>query len=108
MKKETKNVLITYVMGITTFIVAILLWMFCALASAQSVQIQRKGNTFVEVVDSGHKTTMVYIDKDGKKYPIYVSSRGRHYILKVSKKTGKTYKRYLTKVDEELNKNKND
>lgn len=104
MKKETKNTILTYTMGITTFIVVILLWMFCALASAQSVQVQRKGNTFVEVVDSGHKTAMVYIDKDGKKYPIYVSSRGKHYILVISKKSGKVYKKYLKKVDEQINK----
>jgi competence protein ComGC len=91
-------------MGITIFLVAILLWLFCATCSAQSIQVQRKGNTFVEVVDSGHKTTMVYIDKDGKKYPIYVSSKGKHYILKVSKKSGKQYKRYLPKVDEQLSK----
>lgn len=92
-----------------TMTIIFLIWFACVSSvKAQSVQVQRKGNTFVEVVDSGHKTTMVYIDKDGNKYPIYVSSKGRHYILKVSKKTGKTYKRYLTKVDEELNKNKND
>lgn len=104
MKKEAKNVLITYVMGIATFVVAILLWMFCAIASAQSVQVIRQGNTFVEKVDSGHKTAMVYVDKDGNRYPIYVSSKGKHYILKVSKKSGKQYKRYLPKVDEQLSK----
>lgn len=104
MKKETKNTILTYIMGITTFTIVVLLWLFCAACSAQSVQVQRKGNTFVEVVDSGHKTAMVYIDKDGKKYPIYVSPRGKHYILVTSKKSGKVYKKYLKKVDEQLSK----
>ena len=104
MRKETKNTILTYAMGISTFAVAMLLWLCCATCSAQSVQVQRKGNTFVEVVDSGHKTAMMYIDKDGKKHPIYVSAKGKHYILKVSKKSGKQYKKYLKKVDEQLSK----
>ena len=104
MKKETKNTILTYAMGIITFTVAMLLWLCCATCSAQSVQVQRKGNTFVEMVDSGHKTAMVYVDKNGKKYPIYVSSRGKHYILVTSKKSGKVYKKYLKKVDEQLSK----
>lgn len=88
-----------------TFLAIMAVYFICiASAKAQSVQIQRKGNAFVEVVDSGHKTTMIYIDKDGNKYPIYVSSKGRHYILKVSKKSGKQYKKYLKQVDEQLNK----
>ena len=88
-----------------TFLTIMAICFICiASAKAQSVQIQRKGNTFVEVVDSGHKTTMIYIDKDGNKYPIYVSSKGRHYILKVSKKSGKQYKKYLKQVDEQLSK----
>ena len=88
-----------------TFIIIFTIWFICvSKCSAQSVQVQRKGNTFVEVVDSGHKTTMVYIDKSGKKYPIYVSSRGKHYILVTSKKSGKVYKKYLKKVDEQLSK----
>jgi hypothetical protein len=85
-----------------TMVIIFLIWFACVSANAQSVQVQRKGNTFVEVVDSGHKTTMIYIDKDGNKYPIYVSSKGRHYILKVSKKSGKVYKKYLKQVDEQL------
>lgn len=88
-----------------TMTIIFLIWFACvSSAKAQSVQVQRKGNAFVEVVDSGHKTTMVYIDKNGNKYPIYVSSKGRHYILKVSKKSGKQYKKYLKQVDEQLNK----
>ena len=86
-----------------TMLIIFLIWFACVSSiNAQSVQVQRKGNTFVEVVDSGHKTTMIYIDKDGNKYPIYVSSKGRHYILKVSKKSGKVYKKYLKQVDEQL------
>lgn len=88
-----------------TMAIIFLIWFACvASVNAQSVQIKQQGNTFVEVVDSGRKTTMVYIDKDGNKYPIYVSSKGKHFILKVSKKSGKVYKKYLKQVDEQLNK----
>ena len=109
MKKETKNGILTYAMGITTFLIVVLLWLFCAACSAQSVQIQRKGKTFVEVIDSfkisgAKETDMIYVDKEGKTYNIYVSQKGKHFIIKISKKSGKKYRKYLPKVDEQLNK----
>jgi hypothetical protein len=38
---------------------------------------------------------MVYEEK-GQTYPIYQGSKGGYYIIKVSKKTGKEYRQYLS------------
>ena len=90
-----------------TMVIIFLIWFACVSANAQSVQVQRKGNTFVEVVDSSKisgakETDMIYVDKEGKTYNIYVSQKGKHFIIKTSKKSGKKYRKYLPKVDEQL------
>lgn len=43
------------------------------------------------------KTGFTYKDSTGKVYDIYISKTGSCYILRVSKKSGKTYKSYLGK-----------
>ena len=90
-----------------TMTIIFLIWFACVSANAQN--IQRKGKTFVEVVDSSKisgakETDMIYVDKKGKTYNIYVSQNGKHFIIKISKKSGKKYREYLPKVDEQINK----
>lgn len=89
-----------------TMAIIFLIWFACV-SSANAQNIQRKGKTFVEVVDSSKisgakETDMIYVDKEGKTYNIYVSQKGKHFIIKVSKKSGKKYRKYLPKVDEQL------
>lgn len=77
--------------------------------STFSQNVKRIGNTFVEQCDSSKtkrseakKINMTYIDKDGKSYDIYLSSNNRAFIKKVSKKTGKEYRKYLPEVTKHL------
>jgi hypothetical protein len=37
-----------------------------------------------------------FYDEKGFLNPVYKNSKGKYYIVKLSKKTGKQYKRYLT------------
>ena len=71
-------------------------------------QVTRNGNEFVSTKKSTKKepikTNYVYVDSDGKKYPIYISATGKAFIWKVSKKSGKKYKKYLPEVTKELQK----
>jgi hypothetical protein len=89
----------------TIAIVVLLAWFLGAFIGAKAQNVVRKGNVFeqVEKKDSVVKTSFVYKDKNGVSYPIYLSSKGKAYILCKSKKTGRTYKRYLPKVTKELN-----
>lgn len=41
-------------------------------------------------------TGKVFIDKQGKRYPVYVSENGKLFCMRVSKKTNKEYRYYLT------------
>lgn len=38
-----------------------------------------------------------YTNSRGEKMPVYVSDSGRYFVIMTSKKTGKTYRKYLTK-----------
>lgn len=87
--------------------IIVLILGFIAISMGMKAQhIERKGNTFVQVVDSIRRTPFTFESKDGVKYPIYLSPKGKAYIICKSKKTGKTYKRYLPQVTEELKKYK--
>ena len=92
-------------MAIIIFITIYIVFFCCAIAQGQNVV--RKGKAFIEQKDTverpkAKQTDMVFIDKDGQVYPIWVSSKGKHFIIKVSKKTGNEYRKYLPKIDEEL------
>lgn len=81
------------------------------LSKANAQNVVRKGSTFVEQADStkqtGVKTKYTYKDKNGIEYPIYLSSKGKAYIICTSKKTGKSYKRYLPNVTAQLSNKQN-
>lgn len=67
----------------------------------------RKGNTFEQVSKKKTKETYkatpyTYVASDGNKYPIYVSEKGKYFIIRKSAKTGKEYRQYLPKVQEQL------
>lgn len=90
----------------TIAIIVLLAWFIGAFVGAKAQNVVRVGNVFeqVEKKDSAVKTAYTYKDRNGISYPIYLSSKGKVYIICKSKKTGKTYKRYLPKVTKELNK----
>lgn len=73
---------------------------------AHSQNVVQKGKTFVVASDtidkdSYTKTEYFYQDKTGK-YPIYLSANNKAFIWKVSKKTGKDYRKYLPEITKML------
>ena len=93
---------------LTALAIAFAVWAIFGIAIAARAQdVVRKGNTFIEQVDTLQKgkmynTDYVFKDKDGNTYPIYLSSGGNAFIIKVSKKSGKQYRRYLPEVTKKL------
>lgn len=91
----------------TLAIIALLLGFLAISNGLRAQNVHRQGNTFV--VDSVHPkaepvpTGYTLIDTDGKEYPIYLSKNRKAYIIKVSKKTGKPYRKDLPKITEMLN-----
>ena len=68
-------------------------------ASAQDVKREGKVFTAVSAKDTtsttARKSGYSYKDTDGKTYDIYVGRTGSCYINRVSRNTGKLYKKYL-------------
>lgn len=86
-----------------------LLLLLCLLLGGISVSAQnviRKDNTFMQVSNKEKvtykATPYTYVASDGTKYPIYVSGNGKYFIIRKSAKTGKEYRQYLPKVQEQL------
>lgn len=75
--------------------------------AVKAQEVVRNGNTFTEVSKKKQKeafklTPYTYVASDGTKYPIYISDKGKYFIIRKSKKTGKEYRQYLPKVQEQL------
>lgn len=87
--------------------VLVLFFLF-AIGYSIKAQIVRKGNTFIEQKsDSSQrggatKTKYLYTDSKGVTDTVYISSKGSAFIFKVSKKTGKKYRKYLPEVSKQL------
>lgn len=105
MKSSRFNrVIISYLIAIT------LAFVFALSTHAQNVV--RKGNTFESVEKSQDsstviKTDYVYKDRTGE-YPIYLSSKGNAFVFKISKKSGKKYRKYLPEITKQLGTKKDD
>lgn len=98
MKKFLHPVVIVCMTVITT------VFMLCTTAWGQNVV--RKGNTFVEQKNdtqhSGAEFSGYFYESSDSKDSIFVSKNGKAFIWKVSKNTGKKYRKYLPKVTEQL------
>lgn len=72
-------------------------------SSISYAELIRQGNTFVEqsVNEQDIELPYTYKDKSGKVYQLFISKNGAIYIIKISKKTGKPYKQYLPKEEQE-------
>ena len=75
--------------------------------TVKAQDVIRNGNTFTEVSKKKQKeafktTPYTYMASDGTKYPIYISGNGKYFIIRKSAKTGKEYRQYLPKVQEQL------
>ena len=97
------------ILGVNSIKKALILVLFILLGgmTAQAQEVVRNGNTFEQVSKKKSKeayklTQYTYIAADGTKYPIYISEKGKYFIFRKSAKTGKEYRQYLPKVQEQL------
>lgn len=91
---------------IIIFIILSFVFSFSAQSAAQSYKIEGKEIVQQKSSKSSNdiKTDYTYKDNKGNTYPIYLheytkgDNIGKHtcYVIKTSRKTGKTYKYYLT------------
>jgi hypothetical protein len=65
-------------------------------AGAQTKVIREPDGNFREVATPPKDTGKTLTTKDGEKLPVYVTESGKYYVVRTSKKTGKTYKQYIT------------
>lgn len=104
MDKKKDERIVNILVAIIIFALVYFMFFICATAQAQSVQ--RQGNTFIAVDTTTtvkyHETDLLYVDKDKKVYNIYMSQNGSAFIFKISKKTGKKYRKYLPEVTKQL------
>ncbi|MBQ1930503.1 MAG: hypothetical protein II344_07745 [Bacteroidales bacterium] len=93
-------------------------YIFCLLIALFSIasysqDVIKEGKTFkVQTTQTNEQQTeYTWEDKKGVKYPIFISKKGACYIKRISSKTGKEYKQYLSKeiqetIEKELKINK--
>lgn len=89
------------------FIICIIMMLSISL-TIQAQSVQRQGNTFTQVSNKKSeaketKTQYTYKDSKGNVYPVYLSTSGKAFIKKVSKKTGKEYKKYIPEIGKQIN-----
>ena len=109
MKRKEDRRIDNIIAAIAIFLFIYFVMFTCATAQGQNVV--RKGNIFIEQPTDtasrpkAKKTDYVYVEKDGQAYPVWVSSKGKYFIIKVSKRTGKEYRKYLPELTKMLTKN---
>lgn len=85
-----------------TFIIFVAMCMVVKCSYAQDYT--REGTTFKASKTPGAvKTKYTWVDSNGTEYPIYLTAKSC-YVIKVSKKDGKEYKKYLPEVFKEIQK----
>ena len=84
--------------------------LFTITTAMAAKKIVRKGKNFIEQSsgpsikkDNPTKTDYLYTSS-GDVDTIWISSKGKAFVWKVSKKTGKKYRKYLPEVTQQLNK----
>ena len=80
----------------------LLVLLACTLqGQAQSNNVTREGNTFrttttaTTAKTTDTKTKYTWQSAKGEEYPIYLSKNGHAYVIRTSRNTGKTYRKYL-------------
>lgn len=90
-------------------IIVLMLGLLSVSSGLRAQNIVRKGNMFINVDSLKRediKTPYTYRDKNGKVDTIYLSPSGKAFVWRISKKTGKKYKKYLPAVTEQISKKK--
>jgi hypothetical protein len=97
---------------VMAIIIVVLLLAFCAAAFGQEKQlptIEQQGNVFIQKSSSRGtytKTKYVYQDSKGNQDTICISSTGKAFVFRVSKKTGRVWRKYLPEITNRLNQRK--
>lgn len=69
-------------------------------ADAQTVTRDSQGNYSAtpkaETAKRDSATVFTFTDPTGKVWPVYIGIKGAHYVARVSKKSGKYYRQYLS------------
>lgn len=76
--------------------------------TATSAEVNRNGNVFTEVSNKKvakepTPTEYIYQDAQGEQHLVYLSEAGKAFIWMTSKKTGKTYRKYIPEVGRQIN-----
>lgn len=99
--KVSKHVYIAIVVAIT------LAYLLAFSQAAFGQNVVQQGKVFVEQKydrESGEtKTEYLYQDKSGKVDTVYLSKTGKAFVWKVSKKSGKRYRKYLPEIGKRIN-----
>jgi hypothetical protein len=69
-----------------------------AVTLSQNVERAKDGNflaTTQQKTVTDSLTTYTYTDGSGKVEPVYQGSKGSYYVARISKKSGKFYRKYL-------------
>ena len=69
-----------------------------ALTLSQNVERSKDGNflaTTQQKTVTDSLTTFTFTDGSGKVEPVYQGSKGAYYVVRISKKSGKFYRKYL-------------
>ena len=69
-----------------------------ALTLSQNVERTENGNFIAATQQKTVKdslTTFTYTDGNGKTEPVYIGGKGSYYVVRISKKSGKFYRKYL-------------
>lgn len=85
----------------TKILLSVLLIVFSISLDAQAQSFTRSGNNFEQVStrnssSSATKTKFTWTDSKNNTYPIYITKTGRCFVNKVSSKSEKEYKYYLS------------
>lgn len=78
----------------------LVMMMLMSISYTVNAEIIKEGKTYSQVVKSktpDKDSGFTYKDNKGTIYPIMISKSGACYILKISKKSGNVYKKYLNK-----------
>lgn len=80
----------------------LLAMLLLSISAMCQTKVTVKDNIFYSVKDSTTKaikysaTVYKWHDSEGKEYVVYLSELGKYFVIRTSKKTGNTYKMYLS------------
>lgn len=81
------------------FIIIALMVATVVAGAQQKVKVNAQGDyvsASVRATSTATPTGKFYVTREGDRLPVYKTSTGKLFVNRISKKTGKTYRSYLT------------